>query len=177
MKTQLKSLLIVLILAALLSGCGGAMPSKTSAQDANKVAASIADFQLPEDYKAEYSLSLAGFTIVAYNPGDDHSHLFFVQAPADYKEDQARLEEALRQAQTGKKDRDTRMTVVEKRQVSIRGQETTLVISEGVNSSDQQYREATATFQGKNGPALVVISEPVSRWDDARINQFIASIQ
>jgi hypothetical protein len=69
------------------------------------------------------------------------------------------------------------MTVVEKRQVSIRGQQTSLVISEGVNSSDQPYRQATATFQGKNGPALLVITEPTERWDMARVEQFIVSMK
>ncbi len=177
MKTQIKHLIVVLVVTVLLAGCAGSLPNKTSAQDVAKAAANIADFTLPEEYQPEYTLTLAGFTIVSYNPAGGYSHLFLVQAPADYKEDQAKLEETLHQAQSGKKDDTTRMTVVEKRSVAIRGQQTILVISEGVNSSDQPYRQATATFQGKNGPALLVISEPAARWDTARIDRFIASIK
>ena len=125
MKTQIKHLIVVLVVTVLLAGCAGSLPNKTSAQDVAKAAANIADFTLPEEYQPEYTLTLAGFTIVSYNPAGGYSHLFLVQAPADYKEDQAKLEETLHQAQSGKKDDTTRMTVVEKRSVAIRGQQTT----------------------------------------------------
>jgi hypothetical protein len=59
----------------------------------------------------------------------------------------------------------------------VRGQETTLVINEGVNSEGVTYRWVTAAFQGKGGPALLVISEPVTRWSQETVETFIASIR
>jgi hypothetical protein len=68
------------------------------------------------------------------------------------------------------------MTVVETRPATGRGQETTLVINEGVNSEGVSYRQVTVAFQG-SGPALLVISEPVTRWSQETVETFIASIR
>jgi len=35
----------------------------------------------------------------------------------------------------------------------------------------------TAAFQGKGGPALLVISEPITRWSQETVETFIASIR
>ena len=43
------------------------------------------------------------------------------------------------------------MTVTEIRATIVRGQETTLVIIEGMNSEGVIYRQAAAAFQGKGG--------------------------
>jgi hypothetical protein len=172
MKSTSKLVMVVIVLvSALLIGCG----SKPA--DVSTSAARIAEFSLPEGYQPEMAADLGGYSIVMYNSGDGHSHLYLVQAPESKDLSQAKLEEMLGQTQSGKKDRATRMTVVEKRAASIRGQESTLVISEGTNSDGDPYRQVTAAFQGKGGPALLVMSEPTSRWDDARVNQLIASIQ
>jgi hypothetical protein len=120
---------------------------------------------------------VAGYSIVSYHPGDGHSHLYLVQAPADKEVSQAELEAMLNKAQPGNTDKTTHLTVVEKRTITIRGQETAVVISEGTNGDGEAYRQATAAFQGKGGPALLVISEPNNRWDAARLDQLIASIQ
>jgi hypothetical protein len=68
------------------------------------------------------------------------------------------------------------MTVVETRPATVRGQETTLVINEGVNSEGVSYRQVTVAFQG-SGPALLVISEPVTRWSQETVETFIAFIR
>lgn len=165
-------LMILLLVAIALIGCGKAGSANTA-----DTASQIADFTLPDGYQAEYGIKLAGYAMASYNNGDGHSHLYLIQAPKDSNADQAKLEEMMGQAETGKKDRTTRMTVVEKRDATIRGKATTLLISEGTNGDGDPYREATAVFDGKGGPALVVIEEPISTWDDAKVEQFIASIK
>lgn len=172
MKTITWMIVGCLLIGVLLAGCQG----KTG-EVADKAATSIADFSLPEGYQPELALDLAGYTIVSYNPGDGHSHLYLVQAPASQEVTPDKLEAMLAQSQVGQKDRNSRLTVVEKRQATIRGQAATLVISEGTNGDGDPYRQVTAAFQGKGGPALLVLEEPVARWDDARVDQLIASIQ
>lgn len=172
MKSVVKLGLVILVLVSvLLVGCA----SKPT--DVAKVAAQITDFALPEGYQPEMAVSLSGYSIAMYNPADGHSHLYLAQSTSNQDITQEKLDEMLAQAKIGKSDRATRMTVVEKRSVTVRGQETTLLISEGTNGDGDPYREVTVAFPGKGGPALLVMSEPTSRWDDARVDQLIASIK
>ncbi len=172
MKTSTRVLIAVFALAGLLlAGC------QQKPGDVVHQAAQIADFTPPEGYQPEMAFEMNGYSIVSYNPGDGHSHLYLVQAPASEDITPEKLEAMLSQEKTGQKDRTTRLTVVEKRTATIRGQAVSLVISEGTNSHGDAYRQATTAFQGKGGLAMLVLEEPTSRWDDARLNQLIASIQ
>jgi hypothetical protein len=69
------------------------------------------------------------------------------------------------------------MTVLETRPITVRGQETTLILSEGITEEGETYRQVMAAFQGKGGPALLVLSEPVTRWNQETVEVFIASIR
>jgi hypothetical protein len=159
------------LVAALLAGCQG------KSEDVAGKAASIADFNVPEGYQPEMALSLAGYTIVSYNPGDGQGHLYLIQAPASQDVTPEKLEEQLSGVKVGQKDHYSRQTVVETRPVTIRGQETTLVISEGTNGEGDSYRQLTTAFQGKGGLALLVLEEPVDRWDNQRVDELVASIK
>jgi hypothetical protein len=68
------------------------------------------------------------------------------------------------------------MTIIETRPVTVREQEVTLVISEGITSEGETYRQVTAAFQGKGGPALLMLSEPVTSWNQQVVDALIASI-
>jgi hypothetical protein len=172
MKTKFWTFMIMFSLAVLvLTGC------QNKPMDAARKAAGIADFSLPDGYQPEMALEIAGYTVVSYNPGDGHSHLYLVQAPTSEDVTPEKLEEMLSQAQTGQRDKTTRMTIVETRTETIRGQAATLVISEGMNGDGDTYRQMTTAFKGKGGPALLVLEEPLTHWDDARVTQLIASIQ
>ena len=138
----------------------------------------IADFQLPSGYKSEVAIDFGGYLFVSYTPGDGHSHIMLVQAPASAKVDQATLERYIEQAaQTRGYDRYTRTQVVGQQQVTVRGQTITLVLSEGTNSSGQPYRTLTGVFQGKGGPALLSVEAPLSQWNQAEVDAFLASIR
>jgi len=71
---------------------------------------------------------------------------------------------------------DTRMTVSENRTATLRGQEATLIVSEGVNSENISYRQASIAFEGKSGPALILFSESVEAWHQPAFDEFLASI-
>ena len=52
-----------------------------------------------------------------------------------------------------------------------------VLVGEGINSQKQSYREVTALFQGRGGPALVSISSPASQWDWEQVDLFLASVE
>ncbi|MEO8356657.1 MAG: hypothetical protein ABI621_12135 [Chloroflexota bacterium] len=163
------------ILIVLLSACTANSAVETADDQITNAAAGIADFDLPADYRPEFSASLEGYTFVSYNPADNHSHLYLIQS--EKESDGERLASAVEQIAPGSYDPQTRMTIIETRPVTVRGQEVTLVISEGDTSEGEIYRQVTVAFQGKGGPALLVLSEPVTSWDQDKVDAFIASIQ
>lgn len=160
-----------------LAGYAVANAANSTPEEVNQAAERIASFELPEGYAGDYGFSKFGFSVAAYDPGDGHSHLTLAQGPKGLGVQQGTLEKMLNQARPGDSDRTTRLTVVETRTVILRGEETILVVQDGTSGDGTAYRQATATFNGKSGPALVILEEPLSRWDDARVTAFLASIQ
>jgi hypothetical protein len=100
----------------------------------------------------------------------------FFQLPAGVHVDQASLEQQFQQA-AGRNAKDWNKTeVVDQLPCSINGQDVMLTITEGVNHDGQTFRQATAMFQGKGGQAMVAYETPVSVWDQAKVDEFLASI-
>lgn len=139
------------------------------------IAADIADFDLPAGYTADFSAAMSGYSAVAYSPGDGRSHLYLIQSSQD--DDGAALEKSLTTLVPGASDANTRTTVIENRPVTVRGQAVTAVISDGINSENEHYRQIMVVFQGKGGPALLALSTPVNTWDETLVDTFLASIR
>ena len=172
---KLLLLTLVAFLLVALSACGSTVKMSSDSNEVANVASEIADFEPPAGYSSDFTANLLGYTVAAYNPGDGHSHLYLVQS--EKESDAEKLAQMLEKLVPGSSDRNTRLTVIENRAATIRGQETTLVISDGVNSEGESYRQVTAAFPGKGGPALLVLSEPTDRWDQSAVDAFIASIK
>jgi len=166
---------IAVILLATLFACAPNVTMNSNPDDVANAASEIADFEPPAGYASEFTASLLGYTVAAYNPGDGHSHLYLIQS--EKEADSEKLEQMLADLVPGSKNSNTRLTVVENRAATIRGQAATLVISDGVNSEGASYRQVTAAFQGKGGPALLVLSGPTEHWDQSAMDAFIASIK
>jgi hypothetical protein len=166
---------ITALTAVMLSSYVSGASTKDGDQGVSETASQIADFTLPSGYTTEFAGKLGDYTAVSYNPGDGHSHLYLIQS--ENSDDREKLSEMLSSLVSGSSDRYSRMTVVESRTATIRGQAATVVISDGVNSAGQKYRQVTAGFEGKGGPALLVIEEPLTRWDQGTVDAFIASLR
>lgn len=162
------------IILTLTSACG-TIEATNDSQHITKLASKIADFDLPEGYTSEFSAEMAGYTLATYKGTSGPSHLYLIQS--EKEADGEELQHMLTQLAPGSSDPNTRMIVIENRPVTVRGQEVTVVISDGTNSDGDPYRQATVAFQGKGGPALLVLSEPMDRWNDETIASFLASIQ
>ena len=138
------------------------------------VSDTIADYTLPAEFGDGYAMRIAGFSMISYTSADGRSHIYLVQAPSWLAPDEADLERQLRQ--TSGTDEWSETTVVDRQPCQIRGQETTLVISEGVSHDGRQYRAASGVFEGKGGLALVNVSGPANSWDQEMVDAFIASL-
>jgi hypothetical protein len=140
-----------------------------------ETAAEISDFDLPPGYEPEFSTKMLGYTLVTYKGESDPSHLYLIQS--EKESDGEELAKMLAQLSPGSSDPNTRMTVVENRPATVLGQEVTLIISEGVNSENLSYRQISVAFEGKGGPALLLFSETIENWDQAAVDEFLASIR
>ena len=146
----------------------------TPKEVATNEGAAIAEFDLPAGYTYDFDTSVLGYTVEAYKGQNGPSHLYLIQSekPSDRDE----LAKMLSQLAPSSSDQDTRMTVIENRTATVRGQEATLVTSDGINSENVRYRQITVAFEGNGGPAMLVFSESVNAWDQEAVDAFLESI-
>jgi len=69
------------------------------------------------------------------------------------------------------------MQVIEQQAVTLRGQESVLVVSDGLNGDGETCRQAVVAFSGKDGQALLSISGRLDEWDPDMIAALVASIR
>jgi len=147
----------------------------TAKEAPNDTGATIADFDLPTGYTTEFSTSMLGYSVVSYKGPNGPSHLYLIQSEKESDGDE--LEKMIKELVPGSRNADADMTVLENRPVTVRGQEATLLISEGVSSENVSYKQASVLFAGKGGPALLVFSEVTEAWDQEAVDTFLASIR
>lgn len=156
----------------------GRMLSRSIERDPVKVAAiseAIADYTLPDGFAEASAVEVANFALVTYTAVDGRTHISLMQAPAALPIDRAELERQMSVASG--RDEWTDVRVIETKPCQIRGQEATLVISEGVSHDGQRYRSASAVFDGNGGTALMNVSGPAKSWDQAMVDSLFDSLE
>jgi hypothetical protein len=149
-------------------------------QEVAQIASEIADFDVPEGFTTEYGMKIATFSLVQYTTSSQHTFIFLTQFPAGTSINPDEMMREIKQSSHNPNSAwyNVDMQLVEQNPVTIRGQETTLSISEGTSDSGEMYRMANAKFQGNGaGPALLMIVGPADQWDMSMVEDFIASIQ
>jgi hypothetical protein len=150
-----------------------------SPQDAVRVGSEIADFEVPAGFASPYSVHFGDVSVVGYESQTGTAHILLAQFP---DETSINVNEMLRRISEGRGDPQsvwyrTETTLIEEKPVVIRGQETILSIAEGTSSEGILYRTATANFEGRDGPALVLVASSLDEWDLEMVERFLASIQ
>ena len=149
-------------------------------QEVAQIASEIADFSLPDSYTTQYGIKIATFSMVQYTTRSEQNYIFLTQFPAGTS---INPDEMIRQIRDNSRNPNsvwyhTDTHLVEQKPVTIRGEETTLSISEGTDDQGELYRMANAKFQGNGeGPALFMIVGPADQWDEAMVADFITSIR
>ena len=139
----------------------------------------IAIFTLPDGYGSPYGMHIGEITSVGFASPSRNTHLLLTQFPEGTS---INTEELLKQISKYSMDPDTNwnnahMKVIEEKPVTIRGQQSTLSISEGTSSDGTNYRSAVTTFNSNKGVTLLLIAGPLEEWDSKMVEDFIASIQ
>lgn len=141
-----------------------------------QLAAEIADFEPPAGYAPEYGGTWQGTTLVAYHVGNGPRHLMFLQVEEGSDLAEMSTEAALAEV-TSDDSYYSGLDEIEVREVVIRGETTSMVVSEGVNGEGLPYRQVTAPFTGNGGPALMSLTGPIDGWDWDMVDAFLASIR
>ncbi len=149
-------------------------------QEVANIASQIADFSVPEGFITQYGIKISTFSMVQYTTHTEDTYIFLTQFPAgtsiNPQEMMREIRNSSRNPNSPWYNVDTEL--VEQKSVHIRGDESTLSISEGKSDQGVLYRMANATFDGKgDGPTLLVIVGPADHWDTKMVEDFIASIQ
>jgi len=139
----------------------------------------VAVITLPEGFGSPYGIHIGDTISVGFASQSKNTHILITQFADGTVVDREEMLKLIGNYSTNPDNPwDTANTrVIEGKPVTIRGQESYLEISEGISSDGTTYRVATATFQGKGGPALLMIAGPLDEWDIEMVNTFIASIQ
>jgi hypothetical protein len=145
------------------------------------VGSQIADYDVPPGYAELFAMNMMGVKLVAIGPSSvpaDFMMVMLMQFPPGMDVSQGEMERQIEQAlarQTGLGNAD--MTSMGQEETTIRGKPVILTVREGVTDRSETLRQVTGLFEGKGGPAILMISGDVTAWDQAMVDEFIASIR
>jgi hypothetical protein len=169
--------ILVIILPIVMAVIAAWSPRANTAEMVSQTAGKIADFEMPRGFEPELAVHMLGYDLASYRAGKGESagHLYLIQS--EFDGDREKLEGVLAGYTPDREDWTTRMTLVDTRETEIRGRAATLVFSKGVNSQGEIFAQVVAQFEGKGGPAMLELSEPVASWKMEEVEAFLASIQ
>ena len=146
-------------------------------EEAVRVGAEIVDYQVPAGYSSSFSLHIGDITVIGNDSPDNRSHIILAQFPDNTSVDFEKILKMIQQASNNPGSRwyDSNMKTIDRIPVTINGQDTTLTINEGQSSDGISYRMASAEFQGRGGPAVLIIAGPTDEWDMQMVDQLILS--
>lgn len=150
-------------------------------EQAAQIGHEIADYVLPPGYHEMGAMNALIFKMVFIGPQSRSSDMMIfalMQYPIGSDVDQEEMQRQMRQAvEQQSRRRNMQMRVVGTRQVTIKGQPVTLVISEGSSSEGQMFRQVWGMFPGKGGTAMIMAMGAQDSWDQAALDKFLASIK
>ena len=146
-------------------------------EEAVRVGAEIVDYQVPDEYNSAFSVHFGNITVIGNDSPSRKSHIILAQFPEDSSINLDEISKLVQENSnnTGSRWFDTNMKTIDRIPVTISGQNTTLIINEGESSEGVTYRMANAEFQGRGGPAVLIIAGPSDEWDMQMVDQLILS--
>jgi hypothetical protein len=152
----------------------------TNPERVQAVGRQIADYEVPPGYTEMYAMNVLGLKVVAIGPAtsSDLTLIMLMQLPAGIQVSQEEMERQVEQAlarQTGLDNAD--MTSLKREETTIKGELATLTVREGTTQRGERLRQVTGFFQGKEGPAVLMVTGEAASWDETTVDGFIASIR
>lgn len=183
------------VVAALVFGVGISQFTHSIKTDPTSVAATsqrIADFDVPAGYKIAVAMSFLSYDMVTIVPDTYYSGtpsnnagtplnngmfimlMQFSSGLTDPAQMQQQMQRSLQQ-QSGQ--RGINMTVTRTYQTTIRGQKTTVTVSDSDAGQGLTLRQLITVFQGKHGAVMLMMQGSSETWDQSLADGFMASIR
>jgi len=150
---------------------------KTDPAAAAEAAHTIADYELPAGYQEQTAINFFIYSMVVIDsdsPGKPMIMLAQFQAGADQEQMEQQIRQSFEQ-QSGR--RGMTMTIVEVKEMTIRGAESEVTIYEGTDENGNTMRQLVTAFPGKDGTAMLMIMGSPENWDQEEIDTFIESME
>lgn len=165
---------LLLVVALAVAGCG----LVATGESAGEKATQIAEFDVPAGFAPDFGMDVGGTVMVGYSQPNTNSHFFLIQAPESSGLSQEQLEQSLRDALASSAGSEAVETSdVEEIPVTIRGEEVTATIGSGSGNGGTVVRVLTVPFTGDGGPALLLYQTAEADWDQAAVDEFLASFR
>jgi hypothetical protein len=150
-------------------------------QEAQDLAQSIVDYDLPPGYQEEgaFNMGIMKVVMIGDSSASDSPFIMIAEMPSgggfDEEEMQRQLEQTMQQSMG---NRNFNVQLVDEQTRTIRGDEVSLLFFEGTDNSGIQVKQIISElFQGKNGSVMFMIIGSESGWDQSEIDAFIDSIR
>jgi hypothetical protein len=154
-------------------------PSTThSPEEAGQIARSMVDFTLPPGYQPQSALTFWGVDIVAFDNRESTDPLIFMaEVPPLGGMSRLVLDQFQQANQYTINNEQVSVRTVGETQATIRDQNVTFIIREGVTSDGTVFRQISGAFDGQNGLVFLFIVGTQQSWNEAAIDSFIKSLR
>jgi hypothetical protein len=145
----------------------------------------IVDYSLPDGYREQGGINAAIFKMVFIGPtsmNQDSMFIILMQIPAGAnmspEEMQRQITQTMQQQGQG---RNIQTHEVGTQTATIKGQPVTLTVSEGTVTEGSEagsvFRQVIGVFPAKEGTAMLMVMGNKDTWDQAALDNFLASIK
>lgn len=135
----------------------------------------IVNFPIPSGYKTDFYAHYKDYSLVSYQPENKNSHLYFLQSTNTV--DEGNLQKIFNLLVPGSSDKESRQEVLENFPIIVRGKESTMIHTKGINSDGKDFQQVLIAFDGKGGPALFVYSALSEDWDLDYVVSLVKTLQ
>lgn len=158
---------------------GGQIAKNMTTTDPAQVQAKaqqIIDYQLPPGFHESMAMNIVMAQMVLFSSPDDTTQIMLMQMNPGTQSDPASIRQGFQQGM--QRALPGGWQQVDRKTMTIRGQQVTVTTSEGKMSDGSVLRQmSTDPFNGKAGLVLVSIYGPANNWPEEDINNFLSSIQ
>ena len=141
----------------------------------------IVDYEIPAGCEEMFAMDMVGVKMVAIGTSSVDTDFMMIvlmqfspRMEISREEVERQVEQALtRQIGLGNAD----WVSVGQEERIINGEPVTMAVREGTTDYGEHLRQISGLFQGKGGPAMLIVTGESEAWDQATVDSFIVSIR
>ena len=150
-----------------------------SPQAAARLEQDIADFEVMEGFGSRYDIHFEDVVVIGYKSAGEKFQLQMAQFPQGKS---IKLDDMVRFIHDGSIDPDsiwhkTELKLIEQYAVIIGGEVYTFEINVGTTQDGVEHLMVNTKFDGRGGPALVMVATPIDEWNGGMVEAIVESIR